>query len=150
MDINNLSQEELKNLEYVLTDYNSDGFIDTIVKLEKDADGRIQKAHLDFDNDGSVDYIIHLEYYTDGKLFKKYIDKGADGTIDQIETYSYDEAGNKTVIYDDNADGDPDFIEQVDSEGEVVISDLRSKGEKVKELLDVVILNDFKKLFKRK
>lgn len=144
MDMTNLVPSDLKNFQLFMEDFNEDGLYDTVLLVKSNSQNLPSVIHFDFDFDGSVDYIVHLEYYPDGKLHKKSIDKGADGTIDMIETYAYDKDGNRTVIYDDNADGNPDYMETINAEGEMVYTDLRSKQEKFKSALDEIILNDFK------
>ena len=149
MDMTNLVPGDLKNLALFMEDFNEDGIYDTVLKVEANAQNLPAKIHFDFDSDGVVDYIVHLEYYPDGKLHKKSIDKGPDGNIDMIETYVYDKDGNRSVIYDDNADGNPDYMQTINSQGETVYMDLRSKKEKFISAIDVIIINDFRLLGKK-
>ena len=144
MDMKNLVPSDLKNFALFMEDFNEDGVYDTVIDVKENEKKLPCEIHFDFNGDEIADYIVHLEYYDDGRLFKKAIDKGADGTIDMIETYAYDKEGNRTIVYDDNADENPDFIKTINSEGEAIIFDVRSKGEKFKSALDEIILNDFK------
>lgn len=149
MDMKNLVPSDLKNFALFMEDFNEDGIYDTVVVVKENEQHLPCEIHFDFDFDDVADYIVHLEYYPDGKLFKKAIDKGADGTIDMIETYSYDANGNRTIIYDDNADENPDYMKTIKANGEVIFTDLRSNTEKILHSIDVIILDDFRKLGKK-
>ena len=149
MDMQNLVREDIKNLALFMEDFNEDGLYDTVVEVKENEKHLPCEIHFDFDFDGKADYIVHLEYYDDGKLYKKAIDKGADGTIDMIETYAYDKDGGRTIVYDDNADENPDFVKKISADGNAQVYDVRSKGEKFKSALDEIIINDFKAIGKK-
>lgn len=144
MDMKNLVPSDLKNFALFMEDFNEDGVYDTVIDVKENEKKLPCEIHFDFNGDEIADYIVHLEYYDDDRLFKKAIDKGADGTIDMIETYAYDKEGNRTIVYDDNADENPDFVKKISAEGNAQVYDVRSKGEKFKSALDEIILNDFK------
>ena len=130
-----LNEGDVTSIADFVFDENDDGIIDNIVEYKTDAFGRIIEICLDYDGDNVTDSKVFFEYGIDGKINKVYKDKNHDGIIDSIATYEYDSSGNKTVYYDDNADGKVDYIEKIDENGLTVIKDVRDFKQKIKETL---------------
>ncbi len=125
--------EETKILAELLMDENNDGAIDKIVSVKKDGCGRVSAIYFDYNGDNEPDYRILIEYSHDGRIYKIYKDKNLDGKIDSIQIFEYNSDGTKTIHYDDNADGNVDFIEQIYEDGSTTLTDVRSFKQKLKD-----------------
>jgi len=125
----NLNEEQAKELYFLAFDENEDGILDDIVEFSTNEQGLVSEVLIDYNHDYRADMKIYFEYDATGRLIKKSKDKNLNGEIDSIETYEYDENGKATIIYDDNADGKADYLETPDGE----IKDLRKKKDIILE-----------------
>ena len=83
----------------------------------------------------------YFEYDEQGRIVQKSMDKDSDGKIDSVAYYKYDDAGNVSVHYDDNADGKVDYIETTDENGETYIKDVRDRKQKIMETIKDVFFS---------
>ena len=68
------------------------------------------------------------------------------GNINAIVEYVYDDLGNQTILYDDNADGKADFVEYKNELDNVELHDIRPKFQKFTDFLkDIVGKERFEK-----
>ncbi len=146
MNKDDFNTENLDELKGIVFDENDDGCLDDIVEFKKNSDGRIEEVSLDFNSDGIADAKLYFEYDNLGRLIKKSKDKNLSGKINSVTTYKYDENGKVSVYYDNNADGETDFIETFDKNGNSSIEDVRNTSKKIMETAkDIIIPDKFKK-----